>query len=104
AERFRAVPDGVNGLAADFLSTLADRQTVSATSGTDTAAFSVPLAEEGVGEAVLGDLEAIAEHVRAPTGRRLPYVLGSGDPIAALGDLYASVLNQNLTAWRSAPA
>jgi glutamate/tyrosine decarboxylase-like PLP-dependent enzyme len=64
----------------------------------------VPLAEEGVGEAVLRDLEAIADHVRAPTGRRLPYVLGSGDPIAALGDLYASVLNQNLTAWRSAPA
>jgi glutamate/tyrosine decarboxylase-like PLP-dependent enzyme len=31
-------------------------------------------------------------------------VLGSGDPIAALGDLYASVLNQNVTAWRSAPA
>jgi aromatic-L-amino-acid decarboxylase len=42
--------------------------------------------------------------VRAPTGRRLPYVLGSGDPIGALGDLYASVLNQNVTAWRSAPA
>jgi glutamate/tyrosine decarboxylase-like PLP-dependent enzyme len=31
-------------------------------------------------------------------------VLGSGDPIGALGDLYASVLNQNVTAWRSAPA
>jgi aromatic-L-amino-acid/L-tryptophan decarboxylase len=42
--------------------------------------------------------------VRAPTGPRLPYVLGSGDPIGALGDLYASVLNQNVTAWRSAPA
>jgi aromatic-L-amino-acid/L-tryptophan decarboxylase len=31
-------------------------------------------------------------------------VLGSGDPIGALGDLYASVVNQNVTAWRSAPA
>jgi aromatic-L-amino-acid decarboxylase len=104
ADEFRAMAEGVNRLAAEFLSSLDDRQTVSATSATDTAAFSVSLAEEGVGEAVLRDLEAIAEHVRAPTGRRLPYVLGSGDPIGALGDLYASVLNQNVTAWRSAPA
>jgi glutamate/tyrosine decarboxylase-like PLP-dependent enzyme len=104
ADEFRAMAEGVNRLAAEFLDGLDDRKTVSATSATDTAAFSVPLAEEGVGEAVLRDLEAIAEHVRAPTGRRLPYVVGSGDPIGALGDLYASVLNQNVTAWRSAPA
>jgi aromatic-L-amino-acid decarboxylase len=103
-DEFRAIAEGVNRLAAEFLSSLDDRQTVSATSATDTAAFGVPLAEKGVGEAVLRDLEAIAEHVRAPTGRRLPYVVGSGDPIGALGDLYASVLNQNVTAWRSAPA
>jgi aromatic-L-amino-acid/L-tryptophan decarboxylase len=104
ADEFRVIAEGINRLAAEFLSSLDDRRTVSATTATDTAAFSVPLAEEGVGKAVLRDLEAIADHVRAPTGRRLPYVLGSGDPIAALGDLYASVLNQNVTAWRSAPA
>jgi aromatic-L-amino-acid decarboxylase len=104
ADEFRAIAEGVNRLAADFLSSLDDRKAVSATSATHTAAFSVPLAEEGLGEAALRDLEAIAEHVRAPTGRRLPYVLGSGEPIGALGDLYASVLNQNVTAWRSAPA
>ena len=46
----------------------------------------------------------MAEHVRAPTGRRFPYVIGSGEPLGALGDFYASVLNQNMTAWRSAPA
>ena len=104
ADEFRAIAEEVNRLAAEFLSSLDDRRTVSATSATDTAAFSVPLPEDGIGEAVLRDLEAVTEHVRAPTGRRVPYVLGSGDPIAALGDLYASVLNQNLTAWRSAPA
>jgi aromatic-L-amino-acid/L-tryptophan decarboxylase len=104
ADEFHAMAEGVNRLAAEFLSSLDDRQTVSATSAIDTEAFSVPLAEEGAGEAVLHELEAIAEHVRAPTGRRLPYVVGSGDPIAAVGDLYASVLNQNVTAWRSAPA
>ena len=104
ADEYRAIAEGVNRLAAEFLSGLDDRRTVSATSATDTAAFSVPLPQEGIGEAVLRDLEAIADHLRAPTGRRVPYVLGSGDPIAALGDLYASVLNQNVTAWRSAPA
>src|SRR5256885_15004316 len=41
---------------------------------------------------------------RAPTPRFYGYVLGSGEPVAALADLLASVLNQNVTAWRSAPA
>jgi aromatic-L-amino-acid decarboxylase len=104
ADEFSALANGVNSLAADFLASLGDRQTVSATTATDTAVFNVPLAEEGVGDAVFRDLETLAEHVRAPTGRRLPYVVGSGDPVGALGDFYASVLNQNVTAWRSAPA
>jgi hypothetical protein len=78
---------------------------VAATSAPDTTgAFSLPVPEEGVGDGILDDLSEIAEYVRAPTGRRLPYVIGSGEPIGALGDFYASVLNQNLTAWRSAPA
>jgi len=42
---------------------------------------------------------------RAPRARAFfGYVLGSGEPVAALADLLASVLNQNVTAWRSAPA
>jgi len=31
-------------------------------------------------------------------------MLGSGEPAAAPGDLYASVLNQDVTSWRLAPA
>ena len=30
--------------------------------------------------------------------------MGSGEPVGALGDLFASVINQNGTAWRSGPA
>jgi aromatic-L-amino-acid/L-tryptophan decarboxylase len=81
ADEFRLLAERVSALATDFLAGLDDRQTVSATSAIDTAAFDLPLPEAGIGEAILRDLEAIAEHVRAPTGRRLPYVLGSGDPI-----------------------
>jgi aromatic-L-amino-acid/L-tryptophan decarboxylase len=104
ADEFRSLAERVSALSTDFLAGLDNRQTVSATSAIDTAAFDLPLPEKGIGEAILRDLEALTEHVRAPTGRRLPYVLGSGDPIGALGDFYASVLNQNVTAWRSAPA
>jgi glutamate/tyrosine decarboxylase-like PLP-dependent enzyme len=52
----------------------------------------------------LDALQNVMEMSRAPGPRFFGYVLGSGEPIAALADLLASVLNQNVTAWRSAPA
>jgi aromatic-L-amino-acid/L-tryptophan decarboxylase len=104
-DEFRRLSERFCEVAADFLAGLDSRRTVSVSSAPDTtAAFDLPLPEHGIGDAILGDLELIAEHVRAPTGRRFPYVIGSGEPIGALGDFYASVLNQNVTAWRSAPA
>jgi glutamate/tyrosine decarboxylase-like PLP-dependent enzyme len=66
--------------------------------------FARPWAEDGIGAAVLGDFAAIAEHSRPTGGRFFAYVAGSGEPVGALGDLLASVLNQNVTSWRSAPA
>jgi glutamate/tyrosine decarboxylase-like PLP-dependent enzyme len=66
--------------------------------------FERPLPEQGVGSAAFDDLAVIAGHSRPGNARFFAYVLGSGEPVAALGDLYASVLNQNVTAWRSAPA
>lgn len=104
ATELQALMEAFASHANEFFAGLDDRRTYSRTSPTDTAAFDLPLPEEGIGHAVVHDLDAIAAHVRAPTGRRVPYVVGSGEPVAALGDLYASVLNQNVTAWRSAPA
>ena len=105
AAEFRALGHEVVDAAADFLATLDGRQTLPATSVAETAsAFDQPLSEEGLGDAVFDDLRTIAAHSRASTGRLFPYVVGSGEPIGSLGDLYASVLNQNVTAWRSAPA
>ena len=46
----------------------------------------------------------MARHSRAGNGRFFGYVMGSGEPVGALGDLFASVINQNGTAWRSGPA
>jgi aromatic-L-amino-acid decarboxylase len=66
--------------------------------------FGRSLPEQGAGGATVDDLAVIADHSRPENARFLAYVLGSGEPVAAIGDLYASVLNQNVTAWRSAPA
>jgi glutamate/tyrosine decarboxylase-like PLP-dependent enzyme len=53
---------------------------------------------------VFDDLARVAAHSRAGNGRFFGYVFGSGEPVGALADFYASVLNQNLAAWRSSPA
>ncbi|MGE5207520.1 MAG: pyridoxal phosphate-dependent decarboxylase family protein [Chlamydiota bacterium] len=60
--------------------------------------------EAGLGVSALDILPEVIRHSRPPTSRFFGYVLGSGEPVAAAADLLASVLNQNLTAWRSSPA
>src|ERR1039457_4727205 len=91
--------------AVDYLAGLDARPSAPQTSGTATAEiFDRPLPEEGMGSAAFDDLTAIADHSRPGNGRFFGYVLGSGEPVAAIGDFYASVLNQNVTAWRSGPA
>lgn len=66
--------------------------------------FGGPAPESGMGPAALDALDEVARHSRTGNGRFFGYVMGSGEPVAALGDLFASVLNQNATAWRSGPA
>ena len=66
--------------------------------------FAGPAPEEGMGPAALDALSEVVEHSRAGNGRFFGYVMGSGEPVGALGDFFASVLNQNATAWRSGPA
>lgn len=102
---FDMLADRVCRVASDYLAGLDGRRCFPATSGTATAkVFERPLPEEGAGSAAFDDLAAIADHSRPGNARFFAYVLGSGEPVAAIGDLYASVLNQNVTAWRSAPA
>src|SRR3954447_2101036 len=102
---FRRLAEKVMTAGSELLSTIDDRRTVPSTSAAMTeAAFERPAPEQGAGEAVLDDLEALNEHARLPTARLFPYVIGSGEPVTAFGDFYASLLNQNVTAWRSSPA
>jgi glutamate/tyrosine decarboxylase-like PLP-dependent enzyme len=104
SEDFDALAEHVCRAASSYLAGLDRRVSFPATSGKAAAEiFERRLPERGEGAAAFDDLAVIADHSRPGNGRFLAYVLGSGEPVAALGDLYASVLNQNVTAWRSAP-
>jgi aromatic-L-amino-acid decarboxylase len=92
-------------LTAELLEKLPELPSFPQTTGEKSlAAFDSALPEEGVGRAVMDDIAQVFAHSRPPSPRFFGYVLGSGEPVAAIGDLIASVLNQNVTAWRSGPA
>ena len=104
-EEFRALAHRVVELAAGLLAELPGARAFPETSGAEvSAAFDAPLPEDGLGPAALDALARVIALSRPPGPRFFGYVLGSGEPVAALADLLASVLNQNVTAWRSAPA
>ena len=93
------------GLAARYWASLEDRAAFPPTNGQLTKEmFSRPWAEDGLGRKVLDDFDNIAANSRPSGGKFFAYVFGSGEPVGAIGDLLASVLNQNVTSWRSAPA
>ena len=97
--------DEALGLAKTYWASLDERPAYPPTSGYQTTElFARPWAEQGRGREVLQDFNLIAQHARPGTGRFFGYVLGSGEPVGALGELLAAVLNQNVTSWRSAPA
>lgn len=92
-------------MAADYLRSLPSRRAFPATSGDQTERiFHQPWMDDGLGAGALDAVRDVFEHSRPPSPRFFGYVFGSGEPVAAIGDLLASVVNQNLTAWRSAPA
>ena len=104
-EAFRAFAQRGVELAADYLASLADRPTFPPGGGASVAElFDGPPPEVGRGAQVLEELALVADASRPGSGRFFGYVFGSGEPVAAVADLYASVLNQNVTAWRSSPA
>jgi len=106
-ERFRDLAADVVEMTAEYLSTLHQRRVFPITSGAETEwlfAKDEAAPETGLGASSLDALADVIAHSRAQNGRFFGYVLGSAEPVAALGDFVASVLNQNMTAWRSAPA
>src|SRR6516225_6281466 len=104
-DHFRKLAADVVALTAGYLSTLDARPVFPPTSGAETEQlFAENAPELGLGNGALEGLVDVLAHSRAQNGRFFGYVQGSADPVAALGDLVASILNPNITAWRSSPA
>jgi aromatic-L-amino-acid decarboxylase len=104
-EQFRRLAEQVTKLAADYLESLDGRPIHPRVSGKESEVmFRTALPEKGLGEGAILGLEDVIGNIRAQNGRFFGYVLGSGEPVGATADLLASVLNQNVTAWRSGPA
>lgn len=103
--QFLRLAERVTELSAEYLQRL-DTQAISpATGDAETLRlFHTPLPEQGMAEQAFDTLPEVMRLSRAQNGRFFGYVLGSGEPVAATADLLASVLNQNVTAWRSGPA
>jgi glutamate/tyrosine decarboxylase-like PLP-dependent enzyme len=104
-EQFLALSEQVAAIAAEFLRRLDETRIAPEASGEEIAKFfDSPLPEAGAGAGAMEELKAVAQFSRAQNGRFFGYVLGSGEPAGAATDVLCSVLNQNVTAWRSAPA
>ena len=89
--------DEAMSLAKEYWSGLSARRAFPETSAEQTAAlFARPWPEAGRGSEVLQDFRAIADHGRPSGSKFFAYVLGSAEPVGALGDLLASVLGPPL--------
>jgi glutamate/tyrosine decarboxylase-like PLP-dependent enzyme len=92
-------------LACSYWDSVDERAAYPSTSGRQTQElFSRPWPQEGRRGAVLDDFPLIADHSRPSNAKFFGYVLGSGEPVGALGELLSAALNQNVTGWRSGPA
>jgi len=102
---FRRIAEHVTQLVCEYLAGIDSRATFPLVSGEAVNhLFRHPLNEDGLGEKSLEGLRQVIDSSRVQNGRFFGYVLGSGEPVARAADLLASVLNQNVTAWRSGPA
>ncbi len=105
ADQFCRLAERVTKLAANYLENIDAKMISPSTNGAETLRlFRTPLPESGMGEEALSGLPDVMRLSRVQNGRFFGYVLGSGEPVGAVADLLASVLNQNVTAWRSGPA
>jgi aromatic-L-amino-acid/L-tryptophan decarboxylase len=104
-DEFKRLSERIVEIAADYLRELDCRPIAPQVNGrTLYELLHGPLPESGLGEDAVQQLAEVVRHSRAQNGRFFGYVLGSGDPAAVATEVLCGVLNQNVTAWRSAPA
>ena len=87
AAEFRALAATVSGLAADYYAQLPTVRAYPPESGAQVHdAFAEALPNVGLKAEALAALTDVMKMSRAPSARFYGYVLGSGEPVAALGD------------------
>jgi glutamate/tyrosine decarboxylase-like PLP-dependent enzyme len=107
-DRFRHLGGDVLDLAAQWLSAEPSMPVLERGNGEALAAlFAAPPPEQGIDDAALfaelrDKVLRYSRHNGHP--RQFAHVCASPDPVGALADLLVSIINQNVTAWRSAPA
>lgn len=106
SEKFEVLARSLTEVSAAYLQKLPQFTTYPpAITGADTERlFAGNAPAEGIGDEAFHALASIIEHSRPASPRFFGYVFGSGEPISMLGEFAATVLHQNVTAWRSAPA
>src|SRR4051794_13000556 len=93
-EEFHDVLLEVGELATELLRSLPQARAYPEVTGAQTMQlFGGAAPEDGLGSEALQALQDVLATVRLPTGRFFGYVLGSGDPVGAVADLLASVVN-----------
>ena len=104
-EQFKSLSEQFLAIAINYLKEMDYRSIPAKGSGEEIERiFRAPLPETGLADEALRAFSDVVQHSRAQNGRFFGYVLGSGETVGAATDLLCSVLNQNVTAWRSAPA
>jgi len=104
-EQFKFLSEQFLAIAIDYLKEMDYRSIPAKGSGEEIEhIFRAPVPETGLADEALRAFSDVVQHSRAQNGRFFGYVLGSGETAGAATDLLCSVLNQNVTAWRSAPA
>lgn len=101
ALEFKKVLNEVVDLVCDFLEKIDEFPTFPQKAGTFEAG---KLPQKGLRGESLKKLRDILLDARVHNGRFFGYVQGNGEPISALGDFFASIINQNMTAWRASPS
>jgi glutamate/tyrosine decarboxylase-like PLP-dependent enzyme len=102
---YQAVFEQITRMSLEYLAKIDERPSFPPVTASKTDdAFVAQLPEKGMGLSALDDLSKVIDASRPNSPRFFGYVFGSGEPVAAAADLMASVLNQNVTAWRSGPS
>lgn len=104
-EQFKSLCEKFVAMASEHLEELDAKPITSQAGGAEIERlFDGPVPESGMAEEAIHAVSDVVRYSRAQNGRFFGYVLGSGEVAGAATDLLCSVLNQNVTAWRSSPA